>query len=350
MTRKSKIPLGELFPELDLIGDFSALQSVELNRIALPEGAVAGDLVFIGHESLVPAITKGRASAYVISDSLWDATLAIFTDAPKLRSRDAMLAFAKASAHFRTESTPVEGVHPTAQVHPGAKIGPNVSIGPFAVVEAGAEIGAGVMLHARAHVGERVRIGQDSVLFPGVVVYQDCVLGERVRVHANSVIGADGFGYVQERAAGGVRHVKIHHNGGVTIGNDVEIGASSTIDRGTVGNTVIADGCIIDNQVQIGHNCRIDEGVIICGCTGLAGSVHVEKFAVIAGMVGVGNKIRIGAGARIAGFSSVTGNVPAGAQWGGVPGMPWRDFKRLQVYIARLPAFFGARKGQEKEQ
>jgi UDP-3-O-[3-hydroxymyristoyl] glucosamine N-acyltransferase len=187
-------------------------------------------------------------------------------------------------------------------------------------------------------------VGKDSVLFPGVVLYHDVSVGDRVRIHANSVIGADGFGYVQEKTSTGVKHVKIHHLGGVRIGDDVEIGASTTIDRGTLEDTLIGNGCIIDNQVQIGHNCVLEEGVIICGCVGLAGSAHIEKFALIAGFTAVGNKVRVGAGAQVAGFTPVTGHVPAGMKWGGIPAMPRNEYARLQVLFKRLPELFERKK------
>ncbi|MGZ3693170.1 MAG: UDP-3-O-(3-hydroxymyristoyl)glucosamine N-acyltransferase [Bdellovibrionota bacterium] len=349
MMRKSKIPLGDLFPELGLVGDFSALKNIQLVRIVPVEKAEEGDLAFIAQETMLALLSQSKGGVFVVSDGLWEKAQALAPQFTMLRSRDAMLAFAKASRFFQTELPPSPSVHPTAQVHPTARIGANVTIGAFAVVEAAAEVETGVILHAHTYVGERAHVGQDSVLFPGVVIYQDCRLGERVRIHSNSVIGADGFGYVQERTPTGVKHVKIHHIGGVRIGNDVEIGASTTIDRGTLGDTVIGNGCIIDNQVQIGHNCQLEEGVIVCGCTGLAGSVYVEKFAVIAGLVGIANKVRVGTGAQISAFSAVSSNVPPGIMWGGVPAMPRRDYRRLQAYISRLPELFAERKKQGKE-
>lgn len=349
MTRKSKVLLGDLFPELGLIGEYPSVRETVLAQISPIEKAAPGDLVFVAQEAMLPLLAKAQGGVFVVSDSLWEKAAALAPSLTRLRSKDAMLAFAKASRYFQTELPPSPSVHPTAQVHPNARIGANVTIGAFAVVEAGAEVESGVILHAHTYLGERAHVGTESVLFPGVIVYQDCRLGERVRIHANSVIGADGFGYVQEKTATGVRHVKIHHIGGVRIGNDVEIGASTTIDRGTLGDTVIGNGCIIDNQVQIGHNCQIGNGVIICGCTGLAGSVIVEDYAVIAGLVGVANKVRIGAGAQVSAFSAVSSSVPPGIMWGGVPAMPRREYRRLQAYISRLPELFAERKKEKEE-
>lgn len=345
MTRKNKIRLGDLFPDLDLLGDNDAYRALELSRIAAAEDAREGDLVFIAQESFLPMLETARPSAFVIGDDLWaKAPPANAGSVPRLHSRNAMLALAKASRHFKTESDPAPGVHPTAFVHPSAKLGPGASVGAHAVIEENATIGADSIIHARAQVGARVSVGDNCVLFPGAVLYQDTVLGSRVRIHANSVIGADGFGYVQEKIPGGVRHVKIHHMGRVRIGDDVEIGASTTIDRGTIGDTIVEKGCIIDNQVQIGHNCHLEEGVIICGCSGLAGSAHVGKFAVLAGFVAVNNKVKIGAGAQVAGYTAVTGHVPPGATWGGRPGRPFKEYLKLQALISRLPEWHEERK------
>jgi len=343
MTRRSKVRLGDLIPALGLTGEFDAERhrSLEIHRIAPVEKAREGDLVFVAQENLLPRLLDVSPSAAVVSDALYSAAEKLGVRFPLLRSKDAMLAFAKASVFFQTENQPENGVHPTAFVHPSARLGARVSVGPHAVVGADAVIESDVIIHASADVGARVHLGSETILFPGVVIYQDCKLGARVRIHANSVIGADGFGYVQEKVPGGVKHVKIHHLGGVRIGDDVEIGASSTVDRGTLEDTIIEKGCIIDNQVQIGHNCHLEEGVIVCGCTGLSGSVHVGKFAVITGFVGVANKVKIGAGARISAFSAIPGNVPAGAVWGGIPGMPHRQWLRAQVMIRQLPELLG---------
>lgn len=342
MTR-NRIRLGDIFSDLDLLGDCEAHRALEISRIAPAEEARAGDLVFIAQESYLSYLGSKNPAAFVVSDALM-AKAPAGGSAPRLRSRDAMLAFAKASRHFQTEPKPVSGVHSSASVHPSAKVEAGVCIGPFAVIEADADIGAGSVVHARAQVGARAKVGAGCVLFPGVVLYQDTVLGDRVRIHANSVIGADGFGYAQEKRPGGVTHVKIHHLGRVRIGDDVEIGASTTIDRGTLGETVIGKGCIIDNQVQIGHNCTLEEGVIVCGCSGLAGSAQIGKYALLAGFVAVANKVKIGAGAQVAGYTAVTGNVPAGAAWGGRPGRPLREYMKLQALVSRLPEWNEERK------
>jgi len=349
MTQKNKVQLGDLFASLDLIDEHENLRSLEILRIAEADRAQSGDLVFVAEAKWLPSLKNSAPSVAVVGEALWEAAQALDLPFPLLRVKDAMLAFAKASAFFKTEAVANAGVHPTAIVHPKAKLGKNVSIGPHVVIREKAEIGDGCVIQAGVSVGARVVIGAESVIFPGVVIYQDCKVGMRVRLHANSVIGADGFGYVQEKTPTGVKHVKIHHMGTVRIGDDVEIGASSTIDRGTLGETVIENGCIIDNQVQIGHNCHLEEGVIICGCTGLAGSVHVGKYAVLAGFVGVANKMKIGAGARIAAYSAIQGHVPAGVTWGGIPGMPHRNWLRTQLLFEKLPELLREKKARKED-
>lgn len=339
----TKNKLGDLFPDLGLVGDHEKYRALEVSRIASAEAAREGDLVFIAQERLLPALATSRPTAFIVNDSLF-AKAPGGVAVPVLRSRDAMLAFAKVSHRFKTEPDFAEGVHASASVHPLAKLGVGVSVGPFAVIEAGAEIGAGSVIAGGAKVGPRAKLGMNCVLFPGVVLYQDTVLGDRVRIHANSVVGSDGFGYVQEKTPGGVNHVKIHHLGRVVVGDDVEIGASTTIDRGTLGDTVIGKGCIIDNQVQIAHNCVLEEGVIICGSSGLSGSCYVGKYAVLAGMVAVANKVKIGAGAQIAGYTAVTGNVPPGVAWGGRPGRPLKEYLKIQAIISRLPDWYEERR------
>jgi UDP-3-O-[3-hydroxymyristoyl] glucosamine N-acyltransferase len=338
MIRRSNLRLEEIFSsDADLIGDFDSHRSLEVHRISTVEKAREGDLVFVSQENLLPRLREVQPTAVVISESLYAKAVGLGIKLPLIRVKDAMLAFAKASSFFRTDNELSLGIHPTAFVHASARLGANVRIGAHAVIGEEAVLENDVVVHSSAEVGARTHIGDSSVIFPGVVIYQDVKIGARVRIHANTVIGADGFGYAQEKTSTGVRHVKIHHLGGVQIGDDVEIGASTTIDRGTLEDTVIGNGCIIDNQVQIGHNCHLEEGVIVCGSSGLSGSVHVGKYAVIAGFVGIANKARIGAGARLSAFSAIQGTVPPGMAWGGIPGMPHRNWLKAQIIIEHLP-------------
>ncbi len=347
------VSLGDLESALCLIDALdSSARSVKLDSLCTLDKPRAAGIAFLAQDSYLKDLQPGNGpAALVVSEALaGKAAELVGKETKLLKSKNPMLAMAKVSAFFKSEPVPTPAVHASAAVHESAKLGRGVSIGPGCCVGKDAELGDRVVLHANVTVMNGAKIGEGSVLFPGVVIYQNSVLGKNVRVHANSVIGADGFGYAQEIAGGGVKHVKIHHVGRVVIGDDCEIGASSSIDRGTVGETLIGNGCIIDNQVQIGHNCELAEGVIVCGHTGLAGSVKVGKYAVIAGFVGIGNGIKIGAGAKIAGYTMVYGDIPAGATWGGVPGRPLKEFWKLQALVGRLPEFFEAYKVSRKKE
>lgn len=348
MTQKNKLSLGSLEALLGLTGEnasFEKNRSLSLRQISQAESAQEGDLVFIAQESFMSGAMQTKASVLVVSQDLWAKIPAeVFSKKICVSVKDAMLAFAKVSSLFSLDPVPEKSIHPTALIHPTAKLGKNVSVCAYVVVGENAVIGDDSILHPHVSIGAGAKIGKSCVLFPSVALYPFVVLGDRVRIHASSVIGADGFGYVQERTPTGVKHVKIHHMGTVRIGDDVEIGASTCIDRGTIGDTVIGNGCIIDNQVQIGHNCQLDEGVIICGSSGIAGSVKIGRNSVLAGFVGVANKSEIGAGTIVSAFSMVFGKVPAGIKWGGVPARPMKEYFRLQALVGRLPELFEAHK------
>jgi UDP-3-O-[3-hydroxymyristoyl] glucosamine N-acyltransferase len=348
MTQKSEVSLRSLISDLLLAEPPHRELEGFLKGINTVGKAVAGEIAFLHQEGALAEVPACRASVLVVSQGFFGRLPALPSEILVLVSREPALAMAKVSRHFSPDPRPAPGIHPTAIVHSSARISSGAFIGPWCEIDEGAVVEEGAVLLSRVTLGKNSIVGEGSMLFPGVVFYGGVRIGKNVRIHSNSVLGADGFGYAQERTSSGVSHIKIHHLGSVEIGDGVEIGASTTIDRGTLGPTVIEKGCIIDNQVQIGHNCHLEEGVIVCGCSGLAGSVYVEKFAVIAGFVGIANKVRVGQGAQIAAFSAVSSRVPPGIRWGGVPAMPRREYARLQAYIGRLPELFGEKKKGEK--
>jgi UDP-3-O-[3-hydroxymyristoyl] glucosamine N-acyltransferase len=220
-------------------------------------------------------------------------------------------------------------------VDPTAKVSPTARIGPFCVVGARTVVSDHATLVSRVTLGADVAIGPASTLFPGVVIYDRCSIGAHTILHANVTIGADGFGYRPDPQGRGL--IKIPHIGTVEIGNGVEIGSSTCVDRGKFGATVIGDGAKIDNLVQIAHNCRIGRCVIICGQSGLAGSVTVGDGAMMSGGVGVTDGINIGAGAKIGAKSGVMCDVPAGETWTGLPAAPHREQMRTWSAVKKLP-------------
>jgi UDP-3-O-[3-hydroxymyristoyl] glucosamine N-acyltransferase len=241
----------------------------------------------------------------------------------------AMLAVVRALYPARARSP---GVHSTAILGTGAVVGRDVTLGPRVVVGAGARLGDRVELMPGAVVGDGVALGDDTVLYPNVVCYPGTVVGARVILHAGVVLGSDGFGYVPGRAG----HEKIPHVGRCVIGDDVEIGANTTIDRGSVDDTVVGPGTKIDNLVQIGHNCRIGARCLIMAQVGLAGSSHVEDGVILAGQVGLAGHLTVGRGARIAAQTGVMGDVAADAVLFGYPGRDRREALRAIAASYRL--------------
>ncbi len=228
---------------------------------------------------------------------------------------------------------PKHGIHPRAEVHPTATIGQGVYIGPGAYVGAGCHIGNNVQIHSGTVIGDRCRIGDETTLYPNVTVYENTQIGCRVVIHAGAVIGADGFGY--RSGPGG--HTKVPHYGCVIIEDDVEIGANSTIDRGTFGATVVGQGTKIDNQVQIAHNCKIGRFNLIAAQVGIAGSTTTGDFVVIAGQAGLRDHIEVGEGVVIGAMSGVMSSVPAGSRVMGLPAEPEQHARRVYAVFHRLP-------------
>ena len=252
----------------------------------------------------------------------------IVSDHPKLD-------FARAAQFLHPRPTG-QGLHdPSAVISPQAIIGQNVDLGPQVVVGAGARIGGGCILHAGVVVGDDCRIGSDSILHPRVVLYPGTEIGCRVTLHAGVVLGADGFGYVFD----GTSHIKFPQAGGIVIEDDVEIGANTTVDRGSLGMTRIGRGSKIDNLVQIAHNTQIGSAVIIASQTGISGSAVIEDRVVIAGQAGFGEHIRVKEGAVIGGQAGVLpGKILQGNQvYWGTPARPLREYKRILAHLSRLP-------------
>lgn len=230
------------------------------------------------------------------------------------------------------QESPSPGVASTARIGKGASLGERVSIGEYAIIGARAKLGDGVVIGPHCVVGDGVSIGEGARLWPGVTIYSGATLGARTVIHSGARIACDGFGYVFRDGA----HQKIPHIGGCSIGDDVEIGANTTIDRGSIGDTMVGNGTKIDNLVQIGHNVRIGEKCLLIAQVGIAGSVTIGDGAVLGGQAGISGHISIGAGARVAGQAGVFGNIPAGETWSGYPARPHREALRASAALLKL--------------
>lgn len=256
---------------------------------------------------------------------------------------DARLALARLSAWFDRRPPPASGLHPAAVVDPTAELEPGVSVGAGAVVGPGARVGAGSVIGPLCSLGGGSRVGRGSVLHAGVRLYDGVAVGDRVVLHAGVVLGADGFGY----AAGPGGAEKIHHLGTVVIEDDVEIGAGTCVDRGTLSPTRIGARSKIDNLCQIGHNVVVGSDCLIAGMAGIGGSARLGRGVTLGGYVAVADHVTIHDGATVAGRSGVTKDVPAGETWAGFPAQPYRRWVRSLYLLGRLETLWQAFRGGE---
>jgi UDP-3-O-[3-hydroxymyristoyl] glucosamine N-acyltransferase len=290
--------------------------------------AEPGEITLIDGVEKSHSLVSCRASAVIAPRSVSP------KDFPTIQVDDIHAAFTRILNSFRPPRACARtGVSPAANVDPTAKIGADVDIHPLASIGAEVEIGPGSTIHSGAHVMAGSKIGAGVTIFPNAVLYEDTVVGPRSTIHACVVLGAYGFGY---------SCVNGHHRlsaqlGHVVLGADVEIGAGTTIDRGTYGPTVIGEGTKIDDQVMIAHNCRIGRHNLICSQVGIAGSTSTGDYVVLAGQVGVRDHVRIGDRAVLGAMAGVINDVPAGARMVGIPATPEREQMVKQAALAKLP-------------
>jgi len=303
--------------------------AVEIGGVAAPERAGAGDLIYVDAARHAERAVASAAMCVVAGEGT------LLPGKTVLRSAQPKVAFAQAAERLLGRALIASGIHPTAIVAPLARLGAGVGIGPYAVIGEDAHIGDGTQIGAHAVIGAGCWIGESCRIHPRVTLYGGVRLGHRVEIHSGAVIGADGFGY----ASGGGKHWKFPQAGIVEIGDDVEIGANSTIDRGSLDDTRIAEGVKLDNLVHIGHNCQIGAHSLIAAQVGLSGSCVFGKHVVVGGQAGFGERCKLEDGAVIGGQSGVLGGktIRSGQTVWGTPARSLEKFKELYVWFARLP-------------
>jgi UDP-3-O-[3-hydroxymyristoyl] glucosamine N-acyltransferase len=289
------------------------------------------DVSFLASAKYAPAFARSRAGVTLVAPTLADASgppVRVIVPSP----HDALLTLLP---HFYTPPVRTPGIDPTARIGPGVQLADDVTIDAYAVIGAGASLGTGVWIGAHSVVGDGVEIGRDTRLFPRVTVYSGSRLGERVAVHSGTVIGSDGFGYVFRDGA----HAKIPHVGRCLIGDDVEIGANTAIDRGSIDDTVIGTGTKIDNLVHISHNVHVGRCCLLLGQSGIGGSSRLGDFCVMAGQSALQGHLTMGDEARLGGQAGGMGSIPAGQTYSGYPARPHVESLRAYAAMHQLPKY-----------
>ncbi len=318
--------LGELAALVEgrLLGD----ENILIQGAASLRDAEPGQITLIDGDGKNHLLQQCRAAAVIAPKN--------FTcqDFPAILVDDVHRAFAIVVLHFHPQRRARRiGISPLAVISPTARIAENVDIHPYATIGDDVIIAAGSTIHCGVHIMPGSQIGEDVTIFPNAVLYEDTIVGPRCMIHANAVLGAYGFGY---GFADG-RHVLLSQLGNVILGADVEIGAGSTIDRGTYGPTVIGEGTKIDDLVMVAHNCRIGRHNMLCSQVGIAGSTTTGDYVIMAGQVGVRDHVHIGHRAVLGAMAGVTNDVPEGARMIGIPATPERDQKLKQAAFSKLP-------------
>ncbi len=312
-----------------------------ISGVAAPESASGSDLIYVESGKQLGKAATSSAGCVVLPPGLELAGKTL------LRSANPKLAFARAAAWLLPPSPIAIGIHPTAVIAPSAQLAPGVAVGPYAVIEEDAKIGAATQIGAFCLVGRGSRIGKECRLYPRVTLYAGTSLADRVILHSGAVIGSDGFGYVEDQG----RRIKFPQVGGIEIQSDVEIGANTTVDRGSLGRTEIGAGVKLDNLVHIAHNVHVGENTVMAAQTGVSGSVLIGRNAAFGGQAGLGDHCQIEDGAVIGGQAGILpGKIVRRGQliWG-TPGRPLEKFKEQFAWLSRLPELAKRLERMEKQ-
>lgn len=312
----------------EIVGDPNTV----ITTICKIEEGVSGGLTFLSNPKYTQYIYTTRAAAAIVNKSFVPEQ-----DVPctLIKVDNSYLAFAKLLNFYQENKPRKVGISDKACIAPSATIGENVYIGEFASIGEHAVVGNGASIFPQTVIGDNVRVGDRTTLYAGVKVYADCVIGNDCILHAGAVIGADGFGFAPQDG----QYLKIPQIGNVVVGNNVEIGANTCIDRATMGSTCIGDNAKIDNLVQIAHNVTIGEGTGMAAQVGIAGSAKVGRHCILAGQVGVAGHITVDDGTVIGAQSGVTHSLKQGTYLGS-PALPLQEEKRLIIYRRKLPTLF----------
>ncbi|MFC1807366.1 UDP-3-O-(3-hydroxymyristoyl)glucosamine N-acyltransferase [Candidatus Omnitrophota bacterium] len=309
----------------ELIGD----GNIEISSVSGIREAQEGDITFLANPLYKPLLGITKASAVITSKD--DAPVS----KPTIRTDNPSMAFSKVVSAFQAQKQKElpTGINKSAIIGKNVVLGDNISIGPFVVIEDGSSIGDGTLVFPHTYIGSNSQIGANSKIYPNVTIRENAIIGNNVIIHSGTVVGSDGFGYVQIDD----KYQKIPQAGKVVIEDDVEIGSNVSIDRARFGETVIGRGTKIDNLVQIAHNVKIGENAVIVSQSGIAGSSSLGKNVTVAGQVGITGHLKIGDNVIIAARSGVSKSLPAGSVVMGAPVKPMAEEKKILVSLKKLP-------------
>lgn len=322
-----ELSLGELVGQLggELVGD----PTVRVRQIASIESAGSGELTFLSNPKFASALANSAASAFILSPKAAD-----LTSRPRILTPDPYLYFARAAQLFNPPRRPAPGLQPGAIV--SSDLPGSVAVGANAVIGRACSIGERCVIGPGCVIGDGVEIGEDSILHAGVKVYDGCVIGARAILHAGAVIGADGLGFARD---GEKRWVKIPQIGRVILGDDVEVGANTTIDRGALADTVIGRGVKLDNLIHIAHNCHVGDDTIMAAMAGIAGSARIGKRVMVGGKAGVAGHLKVADDVVVSADSNVTKNIDkVGVYTSVVPIQSHADWIKNFSHLRRLDA------------
>jgi UDP-3-O-[3-hydroxymyristoyl] glucosamine N-acyltransferase len=318
------VPIGDIVALVG--GRYDGPPDLALHGIAPLSEATPQQLSFLANPKYAAQVPTTRAGAVLVADDFAGG------DARLIRVKNPYLAMATVAAKWFAARRAPRGISPLAAISPTATLGRDVNVGPFATIGDDVTIGDGVTIYQSVSVAPGCAIGDGTVVYPLVSIYEGTTIGRRCILHSGVVVGSDGYGFATEEG----RHHKVPQIGSVRIEDDVEIGSNTTIDRGTIGETVVGEGTKIDNLVQIGHGVKIGKHCLLVAQVGIAGSTELGDSVVVAGQSGFSGHLKIGNRVQVAAKSAVLDDVPDDAKVMGSPAMPFRDFARREALLKRL--------------
>ncbi len=327
-----------------LNGTLEGNPDVSVNKLAKIEDAESGSVSFLSNPKYEQFLYSTRASVIILNR---EQPVSQDISATIIRVENAYTAFSVLLEQYKTSALDKKGIEQPCFIHPSASVGRDAYIGAFAYIGPNVRVGNNAKIYPNVFLGDNVQVGEGSTLFAGVKIYFDCFIGKNVTIHSNTVIGSDGFGFAPQ---GDGSFSKVSQIGNVVIEDDVEIGSNTSIDRATLGSTVIRKGVKLDNLIQIAHNVEIGQNAVVAAQTGISGSAKIGEGCVIAGQVGIVGHISIAKKSNIGAKSGVNNSIKEeGKNWNGVPLTNYRDSLKIQVMMLRLPGMYQKIEALEKQ-